>query len=93
MGKLGSKMKPGIEKLKNLGWDKVLEGLAELRLHVTMEAFGGNIILCSRGHSVTIHECLAKRFTRSGHFITYSFLVTAEKKELKKFSKKGMLPT
>ena len=78
MGKLGSKMKPGIEKLKNLGWDKVLEGLAELRLHVTMEAFGGNIILCSRGHSVTIHECLAKKFTRSGHFIILFF--TAVKK-------------
>ena len=55
------------EKLRNLGWDGVLEGLAELKQRFNMEAFGANIILCSQGHTVHIHEVFAKRFTRSGH--------------------------
>ena len=47
-------------RFSNSAWSSVLEGLSDLKGSI----HGANIILCSGGYRVSIHESLVRKFTR-----------------------------
>jgi len=58
------------KKFVNPAWSSVLEGLSELNCSSDGgSAHGANVVLCSGGHRVKLHEVMVRRFTRIFHWL------------------------
>ena len=58
------------KKFINPAWSAVLEGLSELNCSSDGgSAHGANVVLCSGGHRVKLHQVMVRRFTRIFHWL------------------------